>query len=392
MKSLNKIVLMLLLTVGGMSAFMSCKKEETAGTPTVSYVRVTRPESSDSLLIGAGQGQLIAIVGENLKDAVEIWFNDQKANLTPTYITATSILVSVPSQIPTTITNKLKILFRNGYELLYDFEVQISEPVVSSMTSEFVNEGEVATINGNYFYAPVTVTFTGGVEGTIVDRKDAQLQVQVPAGAQPGPITIKTNFGEVTSTFWFRDNRNHIIDADPVEGWWNGYVITNPDPTKDDPAKISGNYYRFKKVLQPWVWDSPEVGGGPASSMPVHSKNIPDAAILNPSDYNVKFEVNTLKPYNKSRIVFNVGLSAPAGSTDETLAQDNDGYIWQPPFDTKGQWQTVTIPYEEMVAKFKVKPVVNPKGYWNRILIFGGDDFDADICFDNLRVVPKNKQ
>src|SRR3954464_4338262 len=149
MKSINKILLILLVSVGACSSFISCKKDN-AGTPSISYVRVTRPESSDSLLVGAGQGQLIAIVGNNLKDAVQLWFNDQEARLTPSYITNTSILVSVPSQIPTTVTNKLKILFKNGYELLYDFQVQISKPVVTSMLSEFVNEGEVATINGNY--------------------------------------------------------------------------------------------------------------------------------------------------------------------------------------------------------------------------------------------------
>jgi hypothetical protein len=389
MKSFNKIALLLLMIVSAASVFVSCKKDESVGTPTVSYVRVTRPEASDSLLIGAGQGQLIAVMGNNLQDAVQVWFNDQQAMLTPTYITNTTLLVSVPTQIPTTVNNKLKIIFKNGYVLLYDFQVQISKPVVTSMACEFVNAGDVATINGNYFYAPLTVTFAGGVTGTIVDRKDMQLKVQVPAGAQPGPITIKTNFGEVTSTFWFRDNRNHVIDADPVEGWWNAYVVTNPDASKGDPAKISGNYYRFQKQVKAWVWDAPEVGGGPASSMPNHAKNIPDDAILNPSGYNVKFEINTLKPYNKNRIILNVGLSPLPGSTDETTAQDNNGYIWQPPFDSKGQWSTITIPFEDLVASYAVKPVVNPKGYWNRILIFGGDDLDADICFDNLRVVPK---
>ena len=262
MRSIHKTVLLLLLTVGVVSTFMSCKKDEVPGTPTVSYVRVTRPQSSDSLLVGAGQGELIAIVGNNLQDAVEIWFNDQRAQLTPTYITNTTILVSVPTQIPAAVTNKLRILFKNGYELLHDFEVQISEPVVTSMVCEFVNEGDVATINGNYFYEPLTVTFTGGATGTIVSRKDQELQVQVPAGAQPGPITIKTNFGEAISDFWFRDNRNHIIDGDPHEGWWPDYLVTDPNPANGDPMKISGNYYRHKKQVKEWTWDKPEVAGG----------------------------------------------------------------------------------------------------------------------------------
>lgn len=379
MKSLNKILLILLLTVGVVSTLLSCKKDDNTGTPSISYVRVTRPESSDSLLVQAGQGQLIAIVGDNLQDAVQIWFNDQQAMLTPTYITKTTILVSVPSQIPLSVNNKMKIVFKNGYELLYDFKVQISKPIINGIACEFVNTGDIAIIDGNYFYAPLTVTFTGGATGEIVDRKDMQLQVKVPANAQPGPITIKTNFGEVTSLFWFRDPRNHIIDGDPHEGWWGTYLVTNPDPTKGDPVAISGNYYRYKKQVKDWTWDAPEVAGGPAANMPNHSKNIPDEAILNPAAYNVKFEINTLKPYNANRISFNIGLSA----------EDNDAYIWAPPYDSKGQWRTVTIPYEDMVAKYKTKPVINPNGYWSRILIFGPGDLDADICFDNLRIVPK---
>jgi hypothetical protein len=379
MKSFNKFLLILLTVVGIGSAFLSCKKNENNETPSITYIRVTRPEASDSLLVGAGQGQLIAIVGKNLQDAVEIWFNDQQSRLTPTYISSTSILVSVPSQIPLSVNNKLKIVFKNGYELLHEFQVQISKPVVTSMLSEFVNEGDLAMISGNYFYAPLTVTFTGGATGTIVSRKDQELQVQVPAGAQPGPITVKTNFGEVVSTFWFRDSRNHIIDADPHEGWWASYLVATPDPAKGDPPQISGGYYRHKKQVKAWTWDSPEVAGGPANSMPNHSKNIPDEAILNPANYNVKFEINTLKPYNANTIRLNVGL----------VAEDNDAYIWQPPYDSKGKWHTITIPFDQMVAAYKTKPTVSSSGYWSRILIFGPGDLDADICFDNLRIVPK---
>jgi hypothetical protein len=360
------------------SIFTSCSKNNDAdnGEPRIKYIRVTNPVSADSLLVGAGQGSLIAIVGENLQGAVEIWFNDQRANLTPTYITNTSILVSVPSPIPKEINNKIRIIFANGKELWHDFEVQISEPVVSNMLSEFVNEGEVATIRGDFFYEPLTVTFTGGVEGEKVSVADQILEIRVPAGALPGPITVKTNFGETKSNFWFRDNRNTFIDSDPYEGWWNSsYVVSNPGP--NDPPLISGNYLRFQKSIAAWSWN--ELAGGPASAMPVHSKNIPDAAILKPEDYNLKFEVNTVKPYNSNVLKINVALTA----------EDNNAYLWNPPYDTKGQWQTVVIPFEQVVASYAVKPTVNPNGYWTRLLFHGPGDLDADISFDNFRVVPK---
>jgi hypothetical protein len=377
MKKIHKILAVLMMAVVAAGAITSCKKDDSdGGTPVIKYVRVTNPGSSDSLLIGAGQGKLIAIVGENLGDAQEIWFNDQQARLTPTYITNTSILVSVPSVIPKSISNNLKIVFKNGEQLNHRFEVQISKPELSSMASEYVNAGDEGTIIGNYFYDPISVTFTGGAKAEIISVKDQQLQIRVPADAQPGPITVKTNFGETKSNFWFRDNRNIFLDSDPYEGWWNAsYVISAPGP--NDPPKISGNYLRYSKMTAAWSWN--ELAGGPASAMPVHSKNIPAAAILNPKDYNLKFEVNTVKPYNNNMVKINVGLTA----------EDNDAYQWKPPFDTKGKWQTVVIPFDEVVASYKVKPTVNPDGYWTRILVHGPGDLDADISFDNFRVVPK---
>jgi hypothetical protein len=378
MKKIKKIITLFTTALALVSIMASCKKDNLPydGKPTIRYVRITNPESSDSLLIGAGQGNLIAIMGENLGGAKSMWFNDQQASLNPTYITNTSILVHVPTPIPTTITNKLKIYFFNGDSLFYDFEVQISKPAVSSMVSEFVNEGDIATIRGDFFYQPLTVTFNGGIPGELIAVTDQEIQVRVPANAEPGPVTVTTNFGETKSDFWFRDPRNHFIDSDPYEGWWNAsYVVSDPGP--GDPPKISGNYIHVVKTFGSWSWN--EIAGGPASSMPVHSKNIPDDAILNPRDYDLKFEVNTLKPYNNSIIRINVALNA----------EDNNAYQWAPPFDTHGQWQTVVIPFDEIVNSYAVKPTVNPDGYWCRLLVQGPGDWDADIAFDNFRVVPK---
>jgi len=379
MKSINKTLLTLLVLVASVSMFTSCKKDS-AGTPVVDYVRITNPLSSDSLLAGAGQGQLIAIVGSNLGDAREVWFNDQQARLTPTYISNTSILVSVPSLIPDSITNKLTIIFKNGFKLEHSFEVQISKPVLNSMLSEYVNEGDVATIIGNYFYAPVTITFTGGTTAEVVNLEDEQVQFTIPADAQPGPITIKTNFGETKSNFWFRDPRNIFIASDPFEGWNNAsLVVTNPGP--GDPPKINGNYFRIKGHIGSWGWN--ELADGDAGSMPSYSKNIPDDAILHPEKYYLKFEINTMKPYNNSMITINAGGS---------VVQDTKGYKWAPPYDTKGKWQTVVIPYEEVVASYTTPPVVNPNGYWAMVLLQGPGDLDADMSFDNFRIVPKVDQ
>ncbi|MEO7309475.1 MAG: glycan-binding surface protein [Chitinophagaceae bacterium] len=378
MKNNYRLLSLLMIAIVMIGAYTSCKKEAVAnnGEPRIRYVRVTSPSSADSLLIGAYQGNLIAIIGENLEDAVEVWFNDQKAVLTSTYITSTTILVSIPSVIPKTITNKLKIVFGNGKVLEYDFKVIISEPLVESMFSEYVNTGGEATIRGNYFYEPLTVTFEGGVKGEILSVDDKNIKLKVPAGALPGRIIVKTNFGETKSNFWFRDNRNIFLSSDPFTGWWNAaYVVTAP--VAGDPEAINGNYIRVKKSIGAWAWT--EVAGGPASAMGSISQNIPNEAILKPSDYNLKFELNTKKPYNNNVLKINVGL----------LAENNDAYQWKPPYDTKGKWQTVIIPFEEVASSYGAPLVVSPGGYWTRLLFHGPGDLDCDMSFDNFRLVPK---
>lgn len=377
MKSINKILLLVFIVLSAGSLTISCTKDET-GTPSISYVRITRPQSSDSLLVGAGQGQLIAIVGKNLQDAVEIWFNDQQSRLTPTYITNTTILVSVPSQIPMTITNQLKIVFKNGFILYYDFTVEISKPLINSMVCEFVKEGGTATIKGDYFYPPLTVTFNGGVVGQNVSVKDDEIQVTVPAGAQPGQITIKTNFGETKSDFWFRDNRNLLIHDDPWSGWWGQNMVVSGT----DPLAISGNFSRITATIGAWAWT--EWIGGREDALST-SHNLPDDAVLSPEKYNLKFEINTLKPYDGNMIKIMIGQ---VNSPDPDW--NTEPYFFRPPFDTKGKWQTVVIPFSDVVANYHTNWGLRPQGYGVKVWFHGPGTVDADIAFDNLRVVPKS--
>jgi len=380
MKNKSTAILWLLLLTCMVGFTTSCSKDDdstSGGEPRIQYVRITDPASSDSLLVGAGQGTLIAIVGENLQGAQEIWFNDQKAVLTPTYITSTTILVSVPSMIPNELTNTMTLIFAQGRRLVHDFQLQISKPVVASMLSEYVPTGELATIRGNYFYEPLTVHFAGGAEGVVESVEDNRIQVRVPEGVQPGSVTVRTNFGETQSDFWFRDNRNIFLSSDPFTGWWNqAFVVSSPGPA--DPVAINGNYIRVKQVVADWSWL--EVAGGPPDAMGDISKNIPDDAILKPQDYYLKFEVNTLKPYNNNVIKINVGLSNDF---------NNDAYLWNPPIDTQGKWQTISIPFDQIASSYGAPLSVSTQGYYTRILFHGGGELDADISFDNFRIVPK---
>ena len=124
MKTLIKYLYLFIVPIVIAGALLSsCDDDEleNGGEPAIYYVRITSPESSDSLITSAFLGNLVAIMGDNLGEARHVYFNDKEAVITPTFVTNTSILVRVPNEAPVDISNKIRIVFKDGSELLYDF-------------------------------------------------------------------------------------------------------------------------------------------------------------------------------------------------------------------------------------------------------------------------------
>lgn len=383
MKSRDTI-LFLVVAIAMTGIFTQCSDDDSGGEPMISYVRITEPASSDSLLVAAAQGQMVAIMGRNLEHTVQLWFNDQQAALTKTFVTNSSIITRVPAELPEVITNKVKLLFDNGDSLLYDFSVDISEPLVSRLKSEYVNTGEVLTVFGDYFYEPLVVTFTGGVEGEVVSVEDQVLEVVVPDGAQPGPVTIASNFGVTETDSWFRDDRNIFANFEGpfVSGFWRGGdFVVDSDP---DVANISSKFMRVNKGQQ-GAWPYLEVYGGPADGdVAVLTKVIPEGAFIDPGSYSLKFEVNTLESISGAIMRLYLG-AADGGSFGD--ARNNIYYQWQANLDTKGAWETVTIPWADVYAANQQFDY-DPSGYGMYIYFHGPNPAIYNFAMDNFRVVP----
>lgn len=354
----------------------------------VNYVRITRPTSSDSLILTATQGQMLAIMGRNLQHTVELWFNDQKAVITPPFITSTSIITRVPSQLPEEITNQVKLVFDNGQTLTYDFSVDVSKPFVSRIKSEYVNTGEIATFFGDYFYPPLEVTFTGGAQAQIAAVEDQILSVVVPDGVQPGPVTITSNFGVTVTDSWFRDNRNIIasfdVPIDPVpspagEHLWHGenlFTLTDPDI----PA-ISEKFIRVNQTLGAWAWYEMYVGTASDNISTKELKNIPQEAFQKPDEYVLKFELNTLATLSGATIRIYIGPDMPGERGDLY-------YSWTPNVNTNGDWETVSISWKDFLAANETL-VYNPAGGYGISMHFSGPNAcTPNFGLDNMRVVP----
>lgn len=384
MKLKNNIVF-LVIAVAMTGIFTNCSDDESGGgAPMISYVRITEPASSDSLLVAAAQGQMVAVMGQNLERTVELWFNDQPAALTSTFITGTSIITRVPTELPEEITNKVKLVFSNGDSLFYDFSVDVSEPLISRMKSEYVSTGEVATFYGDYFYEPVVVTFSGGVEAEILSVEDQVLEVIVPDGAQPGPVTIASNFGVTETDSWFLDNRNIFADFEGpfVTGFWRGGdFVVDSDP---DIANVNNKFMRVNKGQQ-GAWPYLELYGGPADGdVALLTKVIPEAAFIDPASYSVKFEINTLESISGAIMRLYLGSADGASFGD---ARNNIFYEWQANLDTQGTWETVTIPWADVYAANQEFDF-NAAGYGMYIYFHGPNAAIYNFAMDNFRVVP----
>jgi hypothetical protein len=345
-------------------------------------------------------GNLVAIVGQNLGNVQEIWFNDQKATLNPAYVTDKSILVSVPSSVPSMVTNKIRLIFKDKTEMLYDFSVNVPGPVLTGIKCEYMPAGELVELTGDYFFEP-KVIFPGGIEAVIADFDKTIMHVTVPEGAGSGPITVQTNFGKVNSKFLFRDNNNVILDFDNTkhENWTAPIALASANPV---PAPCSGNYAYFKHAsVGEWMWTNeltlqywaPRSARG---NVPVAKGQV--------SDLVFRFEANIPIDWKDVRMEIFFGKYA------EDHGRDKPGVAmarWKPwkkgPYKTNG-WETISIPLSEFrfgpndgtTDEIGSASIQNLPDYTNvTMMLFGPfetgttEKAPVHICVDNFRIVSK---
>jgi len=326
--------------------------ESPNGEPRINYIRVTNPDASDSLLIGAELGATVVLMGENLGGTREVWFNDRQASVNPTWVTNLNIFVTVPQLAPLDVTDKVYLVGEKGDTLAHDFVVFIPAPEVYSAKNEWPQDGEKLVINGDYFFdvTPVMISFTGGVESEANVLSQNQLEVDIPAGASEGPVTVTTNFGETASTFHLWDSRNIVLNFDDLvgNGWRTGL-------TENTDGPIDGNYL----VVRGDIAANQRVEGDGASPLlmeywggkdPNRTENFYPLYPNSYRDYVLKFEAKINQWYGG---YLNLCLAPPdhTDSNQEIWSNSiNARAIWGPwaaedeEYSTEGEWITVVIP------------------------------------------------
>jgi hypothetical protein len=415
MKSIIKIstrvstITLIMFTLFTCVLFQACERNESSGgaIPVINYVRITDAAKSDSLVTHAFMGSTIAIIGENLQDVDEIWFNNQKAFVNFSFVTRTSIIVTVPNVIPSTVTNLMLLINSNKTDTLkYPFGVDVPAPFLSAMLCEYVADGGTAVIQGNFFIdnpvIPLKVFFPGNLEGTVQNVTINEIKVTVPQGAGVGPIQVKSLYGTTRSTFYFRDDRNIILDYDVLttSGSWRGGTI------RSDANSLKGKYMMLKGQLDDNAGSEDYSGGGFVSELWSDANGRPQANFFtgSPADYLFKFEANVIVWTGAYlNICFGPWASSVGPYQNQLYWSDmNARGLWKAwegastgSFKTNG-WITVTIPmsdikYNKNFGTMAFDPTkAGSLTFWMKgPSATTGAKSDIEIYFDNVRIVHK---
>ncbi len=407
MKTINYKIQSLLLGLVLCLGFVACEEQpdafkQTSGIPEVTFVRLPSVAAADSLLDGAFLGEIICIVGNNLRSVHELYFNDQKAILNTSLMTNNTLIVGVPRGIPEDVTDNMYLITKSGEQIAFPFRSIVPPPVVSAISCEYAHDGKDAILYGDFFIddpnIPLTITMAGNVPVTeIKEITKTTIRFVVPEGSQKGFINVESLYGMGRSHFQFRDDRGMILDFDGLNpnGWRAGRIA--------EEGGISGRYGFFKGDIADDVWFDGDDKTG--FELDVWSRE-PKGPYTNGDWFDAtnldnlicKFEVNVLQPWSALALQL---IFQPWSEFNNTFFQGSDVSrgLWIPwattgSFITDG-WITVSIPMTEFNRDADGKVIERMReGNYGGLTLFvwkggiPGTPCTTEIWIDNVRVVP----
>ncbi len=427
MKTISKVLTTLALAALSALGFSSCERVDypdryrvTDGVPTVYSIRYA---DRDLTITEAYMDEIICLLGENLTSIKELWFNDQKAILNTSYITSNTLIVAVPKVLPTVQTDKIYMVNSAKDTVTFDFKVLPPTPVVSSMSFEYAKPGETVTIGGNYFYAPMTVEFTGAEATEIKNVTFSSFDVVIPSGAQPGKVKVTTGSGTGQSAFMYQDNRGILFTFDDDLGadfthCWHAQTVQSDENSFDgkylqlfadgvqmacDGTDWQDTGYHFE--YWPGNWNSPETFDDP-NGLDLTSK----ADFSDWANMTLKFELRIPSDHPWSgcpmQIIFSGHDQITLGTANNTYFHDDALSLpralympWEATgsFDTAGKWITVSLPFASEFVWYwdgnKASGQLKPDMFTGLELFFASGKAAGTPCnpllqIDNIRAVP----
>ncbi|TDN39319.1 hypothetical protein E4631_15380 [Hymenobacter sp. UV11] len=357
-------------------ALSSCKKEDISscgGTPGIMTVSAT---TSRSTAVTTGNlADWVIIQGSNFCSVSSVAFNDVEADLKNAYITPNEITLQVPRVVPKNVTNTITVTTAGGTAQA-KYTVSIPPLAVTGMSNEYALAGEKVGLAGQNFDLYGVTAATGKVyfnttAVAITKATPDSVYFIMPAGVAVGAVikVAGTNNFEKQATFRYKDDRNILFNYDKNGSVWGGTDFITSGAA---PGSISGAYLRVNQSIAAWTWT--EVSAN-------NNIVIPADALAKPGNYLLKFEMNTLKPFTTNTL--RIAIDGDPGGNPPV-----NTYLWHPttPFSTGGKWRTRSVKLSDFLTKTDPTKATHEV----RVIIFDGDALEADMSFDNFRIIPVN--
>ena len=354
------------------------KYEVAGGKPTLKYVRVPDPAAADSLLTGAYMANTICLVGENLRSVYELYFNDQKAILNTSYITDHTLMVDVPKEIPSVVTDKIYMVTKAKDTIDYDFKVLVPAPTVNSISCEFAKPGSEVTLIGDYFIddpnVPLTITMAGNI---LFDWDGSHGGMAIAHGWRDGSKVLRE------------------ADENSIDG---AYICLTGALDGAIGATWAEDEFSFN------YWPEPSAGYPELSARPEFAELLEEYGV---NGLQLKFEVNIPSSNPWQSCALQVMFT---GNDVVTYATGTNAYfsdtnvprgLWLPwkntgSYDTGGKWTTVSMNLSEFNKTHEGNKCDRT---FDKTMLTGltffvwaggveGKDCNPVIMIDNIRVVP----
>lgn len=191
----------------------SCRKEKSGGAKAITVNRVSlhNPTTTDSTITKVRVGANIRLDGSGFTSLQQIYINGIKVGVSPTYVTETNVILTVPSDLPfgndisdVNLRNTIRLVSRTD-DVTIPFIVQGAVPVISGVSHSLPKEGDVIQIFGTGFREITKLTFPGNIQVSPdlfqINPERTAITVTVPAGAATtvGAIRIDGDNGSANS-------------------------------------------------------------------------------------------------------------------------------------------------------------------------------------------------
>lgn len=215
MTKINLKNLMALLLFGVISlSFTACSDCDGSGggQPEITGVRVCDPELADSLFTKSAQGQVIAIIGNNLGGATAVYINDQRVGFSTTMNTDHSIIVTVPSEangfkltaFNPELKDEIRVETTHGVAT-YGFKVLGAYPTIARIQGSYPRSaGDILNVYGLNLYSIENIYFTDALEEEITTTEWEVV---------PGNHVEVTDYNIVKQDRYLNSNQNYEVSS-----------------------------------------------------------------------------------------------------------------------------------------------------------------------------------